>query len=91
MVEYILLLAVVVSLVLTLYNSEIFRRLFGRNGEFGRAVKASTESSYRYALKLRNPPPRTDVERDISNHPSYHDPDLPGTRFFGPRERYPLQ
>jgi hypothetical protein len=89
LVEYILLLAVVASLVVTFYNSQAFQRLFGPNGEFGRMVKEDAEFAYRHAF-LRNRPANIPVgEREISGHPSYHNTAQGGTRFFSSKEPYP--
>lgn len=88
-VEYILLLAVSISLILTFYNSEAFRRLFGSNGTFGVKIKKESEFAYRHAY-LRGKP-ADDVPRenkDGANHPSYHDVAKGGTRFFGPKDTY---
>jgi len=93
-VEYILLFAVVVSLVLTVYKSAAFRRLFGEQGEVGLKIKAQNEFSYRHAFHIsgseREPVP--DISRDnkdITIHPSYVDSSSANeSRFFGPKEPY---
>ncbi len=90
MVEYILLLAVSVSLILTFYRSNFYRRLFGSQGQLGRSIKSGNEFSYRHALANKpgyEDPPRTG--RDGSRHPSYHAGIKNTTRFFGPKEPYP--
>lgn len=91
MVEYILLLAVAVSLVMTFYNSEAYRRLFGDNGAIGKKMKAESEFSYRHASMLGTDVPRDN--RDGTIHPSYYDDgsggSSVGTRFFGPKNPYP--
>lgn len=92
MVEYILLLALAVSLVMTFYNSEAFRRLFGNQGLLGQKVKSQNEFAYRHAFSYSGQGGRpADIarnERDGSQHPSYKgDP----TRFFGPDEAYGSQ
>lgn len=93
MVEYILLLAVAVSIFLTFYRSETFRRLFGEQGEIGKKMKAQNEFSYRHAFYATGPSrervddiPRDNV--DIVQHPSYKEPGSGDTRFFGPRDPY---
>lgn len=93
-VEYILLFAVVVSLVVTVYNSAAFRRLFGEQGEIGLKIKAQNEFSYRHAFHIggasREAVP--DIPRDnkdITIHPSYVDSSNANeSRFFGPKEPY---
>ncbi|WPU65589.1 hypothetical protein [Peredibacter starrii] len=93
MVEYILLLAVVVSLVLTFYNSEAYRRLFGSQGKFGTKIKQDSEFAYRHAYLSKNQDGSIDPdvsigEKDITAHPSYYDIKNSGTRFFGPKDPY---
>lgn len=92
LVEYILLLVVAVSLMMTFYRSETFRRLFGDQGEIGKKLKSQNEFAYRHAF-YSSGPSRTvvpDIPRDnvdISLHPSYVEPGV-GTRFFGPKDAY---
>ena len=91
LVEYILLLAVAVSLVLTFYNSEAFRRLFGSQGTFGVKLKNGSQFSYRHAYLPANPADIVDVEKNNKEgaiHPSYLDTKNSGTRFFGPKDPY---
>jgi hypothetical protein len=92
LVEYILLLAVAVSLVTTVYNSQAFRKLFGEQGAIGQKMKTQNEFAYRHAFytsgasntTIPDIPPNN---KDISIHPSYKEPGE-GTRFFGPKEPY---
>lgn len=87
MVEYILLLVVAVSLVLTFYNSKAFQRLFGEQGEVAQNIKSESEFSYRHAYGRNKPDVDVPIQRDVTEHPSYSD--LNGqTRFFGPRDPY---
>jgi hypothetical protein len=93
-VEYILLFVVVISLVMTVYKSAAFKRMFGDQGEVGLKIKAQNEFSYRHAFHIsgseREPLP--DIPRDnkdILNHPSYVDVSSAGdSRFFGPKDPY---
>lgn len=88
-VEYILLIVVAISLVLTIYNSATFKKLFGEQGLLGKQVKSQTEFAYRHAYS-RNMP-AVDVPRDNKDgsiHPSYADENAGGTRFFGPKRAY---
>ena len=92
-VEYVLLLAVAISLLLTFYNSEAFKRLFGNQGEVGLRIKRESEYSYRHAYPVdyvsKQIPADIDrTNKDISVHPSYWDNKNGGTRFFGPKEIY---
>lgn len=91
LVEYILLLVVAVSLVLTFYRSQAFRRLFGNQGTFGQQIKAQNEFSYRHAFSFSGtdrvrPPDVPRFNRSAGEHPSYSDGS--GTRFFGPKDPY---
>jgi hypothetical protein len=91
-VEYILLLVVSVSLFMTFYRSETFKRLFGEQGKIGLKMKTQNEFSYRHAFYGSGPDRATlsDIPRDnkdISLHPSYAEPGV-GTRFFGPKDQY---
>ena len=88
MVEYILLLAVVVSLVLTFVNSDLFKKYFGDQGKFGTTIKKNNEFSYRHAFNKAT----TDISRtsrDGANHPSYKDTTRNTSRFFGGKDPYP--
>lgn len=90
LVEYILLLVVAVSLVMTVYNSQAFKRIFGEQGEIGNKMKTQNEFSYRHAFAFKSDGSVTDIppdNREISIHPSYAEPGA-GTRFFGPKEPY---
>ena len=91
LVEYILLLVVAASLMMTFYRSKAFRRLFGEKGEIGIKMKTQTEFAYRHAFYASGPDRQTlsDIPRENKNikfHPSYTDGN--GTRFFGPKEAY---
>lgn len=90
LVEYILLIVVALSLALTFYNSEIFKRLFGPQGELGKKIKHQNEFSYRHAYF----PTDNDVDppkdtREGATHPSYYNMQSNETRFFGPKDKYP--
>ena len=88
MVEYMLLLAVALSLVITFYNSEAFKRLFGNQGSLGKTIKDESEFAYRHAY-MRNK--TGDVPRENRNgsvHPSYTNPSG-GSRFFSAKDPYP--
>jgi Flp pilus assembly pilin Flp len=94
MVEYILLLAVVISLVTTFYRSALYNRLFGKNGMIGETMKTKTEFAYRHAFATdrRNGGQTADISktnRSINVHPSYVEPGAGITRFFTSSEAYP--
>lgn len=87
-VEYILLLAVAISLVLTFYRSDTFNRLFGSQGSVGMAVKRQTEFGYRHAYL--DPNGVSDAPyTSIQSNPSYYSTQYGQTRFFGPSDPYP--
>lgn len=93
LVEYILLLVVAVSLVLTLYRSQAFKKLFGDQGKLGLQIKSQNEFSYRHAFSASGPgrvrpPDVSQTNRDISIHPSYADTENNSSRFFGPKDKY---
>lgn len=88
MVEYILLLVVAVSLVITFYNSRAFQRLFGAQGEVAQNIKSESEFSYRHGFVRDRPENDSGVVRDIRQHPSYKNFETGETRFFGPKEPY---
>jgi len=88
LVEYILLIVVAVSLVMTFYKSSAFQKLFGKDGDLGKKMKIQNEFSYRHAFykpKFNDIPIDT---RDVTKHPSYKGYDDEPTRFFGPRNPY---
>ena len=87
-VEYILLLTVAISLVLTFYRSDAFQRLFGTQGQLGQNVKRQAEFGYRHAYidsQANNEP----VVNSVQSHPSYFNGNAGETRFFGPSDPYP--
>lgn len=89
-VEYMLLLAVSISLVMTFYNSALYKRLFGNSGTIGEAIKSESEFNYRHAFPAQGQTdshPRT--ERNGAIHPSYYDNIFGGSRFFGSVNKYP--
>ena len=89
-VEYILLLAVSASLVLTLYRSDTFKKIFGPQGTLGVKIKSQSEWGYRHAyqdpLASGNEP---DQYTQAASHPSYYNQSSGEGRFFGPRDSYP--
>lgn len=89
-VEYILLLVVSVSLVMTFYKSATFQSLFGENGSVGVAMKEQTEWGYRHAyIRGVRPAPTSAPYPTASSHPSYYNQSLSTSRFFGPFDPYP--
>lgn len=88
-VEYILLLAVAVSLVVTFYRSQTFQSLFGDQGEMGKLFKLEGEWGYRHAFSEGKTPGETNQPYSSANlHPSYYNASAGETRFFGPSDPY---
>lgn len=88
-VEYILLLAVAVSLIITFYNSEAFRRLFGEQGAVAQKIRQDSEFSYRHGYTRGNTGDISRTNRDGSIHPTYYNPVKSGSRFFSGKDQYP--
>ncbi len=88
-VEYILLLSVAVSLVVTFYNSETFKRLFGDQGSVGVAYKSEAEWGYRHGYIMgRASGSMPDTYGSAEEHPSYWNGTVNETHFFGPSDPY---
>ena len=83
-VEYILLLAVVITIVNSVFNSDGFQNIFGGQGTFAKVYKEELEFSYRNAMKGRA---QFQEPNYYDRHPSY----VKGaeTRFFSSKEVYP--
>lgn len=80
-VEYILLFAVVISLVSFVFKSQAFNNLFGKEGKFADVYRRELEYTYRhgrYGRELFQTP-----NYKSGRHDSYNE------RFFGSRNAYP--
>ena len=78
--EYVLLMAVVSSLVFTVTKSEQFQALFGKDGKFGSEFRKEVEYSYRHARGGRE----LYIEHNYQGrHDSYNG------RFFSAKDAYP--
>ncbi len=80
-VEYILLFAVVISLISFVFKSQAFTDLFGKNGKFADVYRRELEYSYRhgrYGRELFKAP-----NYKSGRHDSYNG------RFFGSKDAYP--
>lgn len=84
MVEYLMLIAVVVSITVGVLRSEFFVNLLGANGTLGTSYKLRMENSYRYATKVNE---AVTIDYNSINHPSYYD-GSGSTRFFSGLEPY---
>ena len=85
LVEYILLLAVVVSLTTFVFKSDYWQSYFGPDGKFDSVFRARIEYSYRHALGGKNF--YSQPNYGDRNHDSYYGNGA--TRFFRPKEAYP--
>jgi Flp pilus assembly pilin Flp len=89
LVEYILLIVVAASIIITLFNSRAFKRLFGEDGALGTKIKDQNEFSYRHAFYSSDYAKNSRIgEKQISTHPSYKGDKGEETRFFGPKDPY---
>jgi len=86
-VEYILLMAVITTLVAALYESDAFQDFFGENGKFAKAYREELQYNYRHALFGRGAI-GTRVY-GTAEHDSYSGVNGEATRFFGPLDKYP--
>lgn len=81
-IEYILLLSVMSVLVFSIFNSNLFKSNFGKDGKLLKAYKKQFEFAYRNGF------PYDGNEYSYeSMHPTYADGN--GTRFFIPKLPYP--
>ena len=78
-VEYIILLAAIMLIVSSIFNSDAFRGIVGEQGLLGQGYKKSFEKSYRFATSRAQ-----DYGTNYSDnrHPSYNDLRERSTRFF---------
>jgi len=88
-VEYLLLLAVVISLAYTIINSSRFKELLGEGGTLGTTMRLENEWNYRFA-KPRNPTtPASWSGANVADHPSYWNAATGSTHFVAPVKPYP--
>ncbi len=80
-VEYVFLLVVVVFLLMTFFNSDLFQMYLGSGGKYYQTFSQQFEYSYRHGL------PRGPAGDELFN-PTYS-PGMGETRFFGGRGAYP--
>lgn len=88
-VEYVLLLAVVVSLVFTVINSARFKDLLGEGGGFALRMKDEMEWNYRFASQYYGEASAFNVNLGSRNHPGYYNQRRGATHFIGPLRPYP--
>lgn len=86
-VEYLLLIAVIISLISTVFKSQAFRNIFGEEGTFAAEFRKEIEFSYRHGLRGRQFLPETINYND--RHDTYLETSGTLTRFFGAKDEYP--
>ncbi len=85
-VEYILLLAVVISLIVTVTNMPRFKALLGEGGSFATTMKNEMEWNYRFASQGRST--GTVITYPNARHPTYFNSERNTTHFIGPIRPY---
>lgn len=85
-VEYIMLIAVVITLVSFVFKSKIFKDYFGEEGQFAEVFRTQFEYTYRHGLNGRKA--HQDFNYSNYNHETFASPGG-GSRFFGHNEAYP--
>ena len=88
-VEYVLLLAVVISLVFTVINSARFKDLLGEGGGFAMRMKDEMEWNYRFGSQYYGDASAFNVNLGARNHPGYFNQRRGATHFIGPLRPYP--
>jgi len=88
-VEYVLLLAVVASLVFTVINSARFKDLLGEGGGFAVRMKDEMEWNYRFGSQYYGDSAAFNVNLSSRNHPGYYNQTKGTTHFIGPLKTYP--
>ena len=86
-VEYILLLAVVMSLVYLVVNSDRFKDLIGDDGAFATKMKNESEWNYRFANQGKDG--FTMLTYPNGTNPTYWNAANGQSRFVGPLKPYP--
>lgn len=79
MVEYILLLAVVISIVSVVFSSDTFRSYFGDGGKLAEAFRGKIEYTYTHGVN----------GKEFFKVPNYDNHDSYNGRFFAAQEVYP--
>jgi hypothetical protein len=79
-----MLLAMIAVLVTTVFSSDSFKKMFGKEGTFAKVYKEEIEFSYRHAHGGRKAFQQPNYSS--GQHSSYING---STRFFGARDAYP--
>lgn len=89
MVEYLLLVAMMISMVMLVFRNPQFQEMFGDEGRVGKVFSNRIACSYRYAIGDSKGRSCGNENKEYQSlvHPSYFwDGE---TRFFGPKSPYP--
>jgi hypothetical protein len=89
MLEYVLLLAVVATIGMTLFKSKVFTNFMGPNSVFFETLRNNYEYTYRYGSPRTGLEDPTEGNAYSSRHESYYNGALSETRFFTPVDTYP--
>ncbi len=85
-IEYLLLLVVIASLAATVFNSDAFRNIFGKDSSFFAIMQRRIQFTYRHGLEGEKDD--TFNYGDGSAHHSYFSQENSNSRFFLPLEGY---
>jgi hypothetical protein len=88
-VEYILLLAVVISLIFVVINSDRFKDLLGDGGGLAQRVKQELEWNYRFGSQFYGDQGAWNTNLTGSSHPAYWNQRRSNSHFIGPLRPYP--
>lgn len=89
MVEYMMLLAVSISLMVTFINSDFFKKMFGTEGKLAKMIKEEAEFAYRHAYVRGHGADVSRTNRNGEAHPSYYQNGGSDSHFFGALLPYP--
>lgn len=85
-IEYLLLLVVIASLAATVFNSQAFRNIFGKDSSFFAIMQSRIQFTYRHGLEGEKDD--TFNYGDGTAHSSYFSQEENKTRFFLPVQGY---
>ncbi|MDC1173764.1 hypothetical protein OAT67_00080 [Bacteriovoracaceae bacterium] len=85
-VEYVLLLAVVISFTVAIFQSQRFQEFMGSDSAFFTVIKTRMEYNYRHAYL----PPEPEMNLDVkAPHDSFYDSEGDSSHFFVTIKAYP--
>ncbi len=87
--EYVLLMAVVVSMGMAVFKSKVFTDFMGPNSVYFETLRKNFEFSYRYGSPPSGLEDPSEGNAYASRHESYFNGSINETRFFTPVETYP--